>query len=369
MLSLYKVKSHQLSFLEQNLMFPEIEASFLKLLANFLVEYLKLDRTDITAVQVDAKLTQASRKMFIGSNILTERFQAKDICTHLLVDLIRQTDDIKKSAVSVKTHHIRMSTSSCNETTIRIDLGRLVARPHLTIKIHLDRVSSIICGPAQLTLEIGVQFYGDKNLGLVELIKVDTNSHVPKELETLLSYYDAINAQGIEHALDGWNITKFNEDQSHRLIVETLKASQHGFVDESDWREISKVVMDYVIFIEFCDLVDFDESVRYLTGLGPYFFDDYEYDAAGHSFGRTVALSILQTNLMLSDSPEKLAIVAHQLVSVMETDDIYGDVEQFLDECMYFSSDDCYEISDECRATREQFLKLVQEEINEEMDW
>ncbi|MGI2111796.1 hypothetical protein ACRN9C_20780 [Shewanella frigidimarina] len=230
-----------------------------------------------------------------------------------------------------------------NEESVTIILNRVDLIGEIKLDVTVQRLSGIIDGPANVKTNIEVKNINNPS---VTVVKRSENTHTSLQLEALLSYAHALEAQGIVFEDVGWTTVRFDDFGSIVLVSEFLKKNQHSYIDEYDMLNLSRFVADDVFDFELPEQTTFEEAINYLNPFYHYLSNTYMSSLDGYIFGERVAHSVLMETLLLAKKPEQLQLLAQRLVyglrdtGVLVFSEILGKVESIVQELRDLTCDE-----------------------------
>ncbi|MDN2483995.1 hypothetical protein [Vibrio agarivorans] len=358
MLTIYRAKAHLQNYLSETNGFNEINRKVLTYLTELLLDILNAESSDLAYSELQKKIVQSSRSLYIGCEDSKDRLRAISDISCFLKALLAEKQEVRIARLD-----------SDDDNSVEISLSHVDCDSDLTVKLVVERHSAIHRGPGTINCQVSILNYRKPLPNKIDVIEVNYSGNISTATENLLSYLTSVRELGVEHDYSGWSVIKLGEIETNRLIADLLKTGSNSCIEEEEWSSLDTVISDDVQILDLSDNLSFEECLAAFPLLSDYWIPFYQYDVDGHAFGQTVANVVLQSALILADCQEQIAAVAQTFVENIDSQDMVETAESSLNETLYFSVNDHTDISEECLLVRKQFLESVKQAEDEDDGW
>jgi len=371
MIELYEAKVNFVDSLKESGGFKAIEKRIIALTKDFLSSSLNLNTEALTKQNVDQRIIQSSRGLYIGVEQSRDLVWAKQrLINFFMAAYIEEENYEEQSVLEVGAFILMGLDYQRNEAeqSVRITLSRFGLVGDIRFSTIVKRGSSILGGPANIQTDIEVCDSLESHIPTTTVVKRSETTNIPAQLEALLSYAQALEAQGIVFEDNAWSVVRFDQLGTIVLIVEFLKANQRVYIDEYDMLSLSQFMADDIFDFELSDQITFAEAINYLNPLYYYLTNTYMSSLEGYNFGQRLAHSVLVAAIQLAKETEQLQILAHRLVDGLCGDGeirinaVTGKIESIVQELRELVNDE--EVESEYQLPVEPLMREVQEAVD-----
>lgn len=359
MIEILRAKTELREFLKDSYSFTFINTKMLIKVADCLSSALMLEDTKISNMEIQSKIIQSSRHLYIGRDCVAEQHEFKEIATTMVQELLSIKDNPHECRITFKKLQLLPEDNYKKNIEIMLNINDII--PTLVFKISLERSSAIIGYHGCITYEIGLHFYGKNNLDYIQIVQYTVNDYIPDSIESLMAYWRCIEETGItHHECRGWDVFKLSSYDASLLLIDIFTGDSDFLIsDESEWAQVDSVFDEDSMIYESISDLNFEQCVQAIVDMSNFYDKYYDYNPEGHRFGQSVAHALLEHALLLADTDEKIETLTIQFVENIDTQIGLYDAASFaLDNGIFFTED--YQDDDnETNNRRTHFLELL----------